>query len=181
MNEIANKFLLAGDKFMPEKPGFSYSARGPFTKNNDRIQKFMQTRHTRYIPWNNLEKVCFQHDVAYGTYKDLVKRTESDKVLRDRAFKIAGNPRYDGYERGLTLMDYKFFDKKSAGGRAEFIRNRQLEDEIHKSIIRKSKRPKVSSSFKDNIWGIDLADMQSTSKYSKCFRFLSYVIDLFSK
>ena len=115
-NAIVNKFLLAGDKFMPEmhlrQPGFTYSASDPFTKHKQRIQKFMQTGDTNYIYKNELDKACFQHDVAYSRYKDLAKRTQSDKVLKDKAFAIANNPKYDGYRRGLASMVYKFFDKK---------------------------------------------------------------------
>ena len=112
MNKIINKFLLAGDKFMPEmhlkQPGFTYSACGPFTKNKERIEKFMQTGNTDFIYKNELDRACFQHDMAYGKSKDLEKRTQSDKVLRDKAFKIAKNPKYDDYQRGLTSMIYKF-------------------------------------------------------------------------
>ena len=119
MNEIINKFLLVGDKFMPEmhlkQSGFTYSAYGPLTKNKERIEKFMQTGNTDFIYKNELDKTCFQHDMAYGKSKDLVKRTQSDKVLRDKAFKIASDPKYDGYQRGLASMVYKFFAKKSSG------------------------------------------------------------------
>ena len=108
MNEIINKCLLAGDKFMPEmqlrQPGFTYSAGGPFTKNKKRIEKFMQSGNRDFIYKNELDKACFQHDMAYGKSKDLVKRTQSDKVLRDKAFKIASDPKYDGYQRGLASM-----------------------------------------------------------------------------
>ena len=114
MNDIVNKFSLAGDKFMPEihlwQPGFTYSACGPFTKNKERIEKFMQTGNTDFIYKNELNKACFQHDITYGKSKDLVKRTQSDKILRDKAFKIASDPKYDGYQRGLASMVYKFFD-----------------------------------------------------------------------
>ena len=117
MNEIVNKFLLAGDKFMPEmhlkQPRFTYSACGPFTKNKERIQKFKETGDTSYIYKNELDKACFQHDMAYGDFKDIVRRTASDKVLRDKAFNIAKNPKYDRYQRGLPSRIYKFFDKKS--------------------------------------------------------------------
>ena len=85
MNEIVNKFLLAGDKFMPEihlrQPGFTYSACGPFTRNKKRIQKFMQTVDTNYIYKNKLVKACFQQDMACGKYKDLERRTQSGNVL----------------------------------------------------------------------------------------------------
>ena len=92
MNKIVNKFLLVGDKFMPEmhlkQPGFTYSARGPFTKNKERIDKFMQAGNTDFIYKNELHKACFQDDMAQGKSKDLAKRTQSDKVLRNKAFKI---------------------------------------------------------------------------------------------
>ena len=119
MNEIVNKFLLVGDKFMPEmhlrQPQFVYSACGPFTKNKERIQKFKETGDTNYIYKNELDKACFQHDMAYGDFKDLTKRTAADKVLRDKAFRIASDQKYDRYQRGLASMVYKFFDKKSKG------------------------------------------------------------------
>ena len=96
MNEIVNKFLLAGDTFMPEmhlkQPRFTYSACGPFTKNKERIQKFKETGDTIYIYKNELDKACFEHDMAYGGFKDLARRTASGKVLRDKAFTIAKNP-----------------------------------------------------------------------------------------
>ena len=108
MNETVNKFLLAGNKFMPElhlkQPGFTYSACGPFTKNKERIEKFMQTGNTDFIYRNELDKACFQHDMAYGKLKDLAKRTQSDKGLSDKPFTIASNPKYDGYQRGLASM-----------------------------------------------------------------------------
>ena len=87
MNEIANKFLLVRNKFMPEmhlkQPCFTYSDCGLFTKNKERIEKFMQTGNTNFIYRYELNKACFQHDVAHGKSKDLVKRTQSDKVLRE--------------------------------------------------------------------------------------------------
>ena len=113
MIEIVNKFLLAGDKFMSEmnlrQPGFTYSACGLFTKNKERIQKFKETENSRYIYQNELDKACFQHDMAYGDFKDLTRRTASDKILRDKAFNIAKNPKYDGYQRGLASIIYNFF------------------------------------------------------------------------
>ena len=110
---------------------------------------------------NELDKACFQHDMAYGDFKDLKRRTQSDKVLKDKAFAIANNPKYDGYQRGLASVIYKFFDKKSKGNgiKNEIKENQQLANEFHKPIIRKFKKRKVYSSFKDNIWGIDLVDM----------------------
>ena len=139
----------------------------------------------RYIYRNELYKACFQHDSAYADHKDLINRTKSDKVLRDKAYDIASNPKYDGYQRGLASMVYKFFDKKSMG--SGIARNTTkssssiLADELHKPIIRKFNKRKVYSQFKDNIWGVDLADMQSLSRKNKGIKFLLCVIDLYSK
>ena len=115
MNKIVNTFLLAGDKFKPEthlkEPGFTYSASGPFTKNKERMQKVKETGQTGYIYKNELDKACFQHDMAYGDFKDLKRRTASDNILRDKAFNIAKNPEYDGYQRGLASMVHNFLIK----------------------------------------------------------------------
>ena len=185
MNEIVNKVLRVSDKLMPEmnlkQPGFTFSACGPFTKNKDRIEKFMQTGNTNFIYRNELDKACFQHDMAYGKSKDLVKRTQSDKVLKDKAFKIASDPKYDGYQRGPASMVYKFFDKKSSGRGIANEPNYQLANELHKAIIQKFQKRKAYSSFRDNIWGVDVADMQLLSKYNKGNKYLLCPIDLFSK
>ena len=141
MNEIVNKVLMVGDKFMSEmhlkQLGFTYSVCGPFTKNKERIEKFIQTGNTDFIYKNELDKACFQHDMAYGKSKDLVKRTQSDKVLKDKAFKIATNLNYDGYQTGLALMVYKFVDEKSKGSGIVNESNYQLANELHKPIIGK--------------------------------------------
>ena len=125
---------------MPEmhlkQPGFTYSACGPFTKNNERIEQFMKTENTDFTYKNELDKACFQHDVAYGKSKDLVKRTQSDKALRDKAFKIVSDPKYDGYQRELASMVYKFFDKKSSGSGINES-NYQLANELHRPVIEK--------------------------------------------
>ena len=191
MNNTINKLLLAGDKFMPEmhlrQPQFTYSACGPFTKHKQRIQKFKETGDTNYIYKNELDKACFVHDAAYSDSKDLITRTGADKSLKNKAFDIAKDPKYDGYQRGLASMVYKFFNKKSVGSGAKHVntkitpQNQQLAEELHKPIIRKFKKRKVQATFKDNIWGADLADMQLLSKYNKGIRFLSCVIDIFSK
>ena len=143
MNETVHKFLLAGNKFMLEmhlkQPGFTYSACRPFTKNKERIQKFKETGDTSYIYKNELDKACFQHDMAYGDFKDLKRRTFSDKVLRDKAFNIAKNPKYDEYQRELASMVYKFFEKKSKGSgivNNDIKQNLQLAKEFHKDRFR---------------------------------------------
>ena len=122
-------------------------------QKKERIEQFMRTGNTDFIYKNEFDKACFQHDMAYGKSKDLVKRTQSDKVLRDKAFKIASDPKYDGYQRGLASMVDKFFDKKSKGSGITNESNYQLANELHKPIITKSKKRKVYSSFKDNYLG----------------------------
>ena len=185
MNNIINKFLVAGNKFMPEmhlrQPRFVYSACGPFTRHKERIKEFKRTGDTRYIYRNEFDKACFQNDSAYADHKDLINRTKSDKVLRDKAYDIASNPEYDGYQRGLASMVYKFFDKELAGGGFKKPRSSILADELHKPIIRKFNKRKVYSQFKDNIWGVDLADMQLLSRKNKGIKYLLCAIDLFSK
>ena len=185
MNKIINKFLLAGDKFMPEmhlkQPGFTYSACGPFTKHADRIKEFKQTGNTSYIFKNDLDKACFKHDSAYADYKDLLNRTSADKVWRDRAYEIAVNDKYDGYQRGLASMVYTFFDKKTSGSGIISKSNLKLADELHKPVIKKFEKRKVYSSFRDNIWGVDLTDMQLLSRQNKGIKYFLCAIDLFSK
>ena len=168
MNDIINKFLLAGDKFMPKmhlrQPGFIYSACGPLTNNKKRIQKFKQTGDLRYIYKNELDKVYFQHNMVYGDFKDLAKRTAADKLLKDKTFSIAKDCRYDGYQRGLASMVYKFFDKKSKGsvvtmlansGIRSMPQNEQLTDELHKPIIRNFKKEKYIQHLK-TIFGLQI-------------------------
>ena len=136
---------------MPEmnlkQPGFTYSACVPFTRNKEWIQKFKETADSRYIYKNELDKACFQHDMAFGDFKDLAKRTALDKVLRDKAFNIAKSPEYDGYQKGLASMVYKFFDKKASGSGVATLankfpannkikQNQQLAEEHYKPIIR---------------------------------------------
>ena len=191
MNNVINTFLLAGDKFMPEmhlrQPQFTYSACGPFTKHKQRIQKFKETGDTNYIYKNELDKACFAHDAAYSDSKGLIKRTVAGKILKNRAFNIAKDKKYDGYQRGLASMVYKFFDSKVSGSGTKHVntkpapQNQQLAEELHKPIIRKFEKRKVHAAFKDNTWGIDLADMQLLSKCNKGIRFLLCVIDIFSK
>ena len=136
---------------MPERylnqAGFTYNACGLFMKNQEGIQKFKETGDTKYIYRNGLDKTCFQHDVAHGDFKELTRRTASNKVLRDKAFSIAKNPKYDGYQRGLSSMVYNFFVKMSAsltdksakrgGVNNEIKQNEELAEELHKTIIKK--------------------------------------------
>ena len=131
------------------QPRFVYSACGPLTRHKERIKKFEQTGDTRYIYRNELYKACFQHDSAYADHKDLINRTEADKVLRNKAYDIASNPKHDGYQRGLASMVYMFFDKKSTGSGFKKLKNSSsiLADELHKPIIRKFNKRKVYSQY----------------------------------
>ena len=160
MNEIVNKILLVGHKFIPDmhlkQLGFAYSGCGPFTKNKERIQKFMETGNANFTYKNELNKAFFQHDMADIKTKYLVKRSQSEKVLKDKVFKIAIDPKYDGSRKGLASIVYTFFDKKSSGSGIVNELNYQRENELHR----------------DNIWGVYLADMQSRSKYNKGIKYL---------
>ena len=158
MNDIINKFLLVGDRFMSEMHlrdpiVGNYSACAPFIKHKQRIRKFIEAGDIRYIYKNDLDKTCFQHVMAYGDFKDLKRRTQTDNVLKDEAFKIASDPKHDGYQRRLASMVYTFSDKKSkeVGISMELHSNKQLADELHKPIIRKLEKRKVYSSYRDNI------------------------------
>ena len=176
------------DTFIPEihlrQPQFVYSASRPFTRHKEIIKKFKQTGDTRYIYRNDHDKFRFQHDSTYADLKDLINRTKSDKVLRDKAYDIASNPEYDGYQRGLASMVYTFFDKKSMGSGIKKDTTKSsslmLADELHKLVIKKFNKRNVYSQFKDNIWEVDLADMQAFSKKEN-IKYLSCAIDFYTK
>ena len=172
MIEIVNKLLLTGDTFMPEthlkQPGFTCSACGSFTKNKERILKLKETGDTNYTYKNELDKAYFQHGMVYEDFEDLNRRTFADKVLHDKAFNIAKDIKYDGYQCRLASMVYKFFDKTYAGRGVNIHANKErpldlatqkLAEELHKQINRKFKKRAVYSALKDNIWGADLVDM----------------------
>ena len=204
MNNIINKFLLAGDKSMPEtylkQHQFVYSACVPFTRHKERIKEFKRTGDTRLLYRNELDKACFKHDAAYAKYKGVKNRLISDQKLRNSVYVIASNPKYDGYQRGLASMVYKFFDsnvapldKNNMSGKdnakhtanpsslERVGNNKILAEELHKPVIKKFNKRKLYSQFKDNIWGVDLADMQSLRKKNKGIKYLLCAIDLFSK
>ena len=133
--------------------GFTYSACGSCTKNKERIQKFKETWDTQRIYHNKLEKACFQHGMINGDFKGLPRRTTSDKILRDKAFNIAKNPKYNRYQRGLVSMVYKVFDKKMFGSSIKNgnMSDQRLAEELHKPITKKVKKRKVQTPFIDNI------------------------------
>ena len=142
-SRLLSSLFLLGDKFMPEMhlnlhivPGFTYSACRSFTKNKERIQKFKETGDSRYIYQKELDKACFQHDMAHGDFKDITRRTASDQILRDKAFNIAKNPKYDRYQRGPALMVYKCFDKRTFGGsvKSETMSKQESAEECNSNI-----------------------------------------------
>ena len=145
----------------------------------------MKDGRLSHILKNRLDAACFQNDSAYAKYKDRLNRKQSDTALKNKTLKIATDPRVNGYQRGLAAMVYKFFNERTKGSgindKGNLLVNSQLAEELHKPIIRNFKRRKVYSSFKYNIWGVDLADMQLVSKYNKGIRYLLCVIDLFSR
>ena len=133
-----------------------YSACEPFIKNKERIQKFKETGNMSHIYKNELDKACFQHDMAYGDFKNLKRRTFCEKVLRDKAFNIAKNPKYDIYQRGIASIVYKFFDKNSEGSGVntplEF--NEQLAKELqtnYQKLKKKSVYLRFKPDFKSGI------------------------------
>ena len=162
MNEIVNKSLLAGHKFFPEmhlgQPRFIYSTCAPFTKNKEQIKKIKETGDSRYFYLNELDKACFQHDMAYGNFKDLNRRTFVEKILHDKAFNIAKDPKYDGCQKGLASVVYKFFDKEACGSciKNDNISNKELPEELHKQ--KNFNKRNVHSPFIDNIWGANVVN-----------------------
>ena len=138
-------------------PRFTYRACGPFIKHPKRIQKFRERGNLKHLCRNKLDKACFAHDTAYSDSKDLTKKTISGKILKDRAYKIARNHKYDGFQRALASMVYKLFDKKTGSA---FSVNEQLAKELHKPVIKKFKRRNVYP-IKDSSWAADLAEMGS--------------------
>ena len=165
MNEIINKFLLVGDKFMPEmhlrQPRFVYSECGPFTRHKERIKEFKRTGNINLLCKNALDKACFKYNAAYAKYKDVENRLIADERLKNSAYDIASNPEYGGYQRGLASMVYNFFNSnvaprnKTISGKGTKEVNKILAEELHKPVIRKINKRKVYSQFKDNIWGVD--------------------------
>ena len=120
-----------------------------------------------------MDKGCFVHDAAYSDSKDLAKRTISDKVLKERAYEIAKNPKHDGYRRALAMMVNKFFNKKTESGVSV---NEEVDEELHKPVIKKLKKRRVYARFKDKIWAADLAEMISLSSKNQNVKYLSCVI-----
>ena len=151
MNEIVNKVLLSGYKSIPEnhlrQPGFTHSACVPFTKNKERIQKFKEVGDSRYISQKELA-------LKQLTFKNFTRRTASDKIFYDKAFNIVKNPKYEGCQRGLASMVSQVFDKKALGSgiKNENISNNELPEELHKPILRKSKKGTLQSAFIEKIW-----------------------------
>ena len=145
----------------------------------------MKDGRLSHILNNRFDAACFQNDSAYAKYKDKLNRKQSDIVLKNKALKIATDPRVNGYQRGLASMIYKFFNERTKesgiNNKENLIVNSQLAEELHKPIIKNFKRRKIYPRFKDNIWAVDLANMQLISRYNKGIRYLLCVIDLFGR
>ena len=165
MNKIINKFFIEWRKIYAKlhlkQTGFINSSCGPFTKQQERIQKFRKTGHLKRLYRNELDKDYFAHDAAYSDSKDWTKGTTSDKILQNRADEIARNRNYDEYQRALARMVYECFDEKTGLGVSA---NGELVEELHKPIIKNSKRREAYARFTGNIWVADLAEMESLSK-----------------
>ena len=115
-------------EFHLKQPGFTYSACGKFTKHRERIKKFRETGNLKHLDRNELDKACFSHDAASSDSKDLAKRNIQDKILKDKDYQIARNGKYDGYQRALASMVYKFFYTKTVSGVSV---NEQVAEELH--------------------------------------------------
>ena len=155
-NDIINKLLLVGEKFLPDfhlwDPKIKkYSACGPSTKHTRRINKYLNTGLLSEIYKYDSDKACFQHDMAYNQYKYLKGRAQSDIFLKSKAYKIAVDPKIGGFQRVLASIVWKCFDKRSRNVLGSGIEKKKLADELAKSIIKMFKRRKVYSSFKDDV------------------------------
>ena len=137
-----------------------------------------ETGDSRYIYQNELDKACFQHDMAYGDFKGLNRRTASDKIFLKKAFNIAKNLKYNGYQCGLASTIYKFL---AGTVKIENISNKELVEELHKPIFKIFKKTKVHPTSIDNICGANLADMQLIKKFNKGICLLLCVINILSK
>ena len=133
---------------MPEihlrQPKFTYRTSGQFIRNKEIIQKLKEIGDSRYIYQKKLDKACFQHDMAYGDFKYISRKTASNKVLHDKGFSFAKNGKYDGYQRVLASMVYKCFNQKTSGSntpgnaiKSKILQNKELAKELHKQSIRK--------------------------------------------
>ena len=136
LSVVKNKLSNNNLRQYLRQPGFTCSACRSFSKSKERVQKFKETGDSQFQ--NELDKVCFQHNMAYGYFKNLSRRTASDTILRDKAFNIAKNPKYDGYQCRLASMVYNFFDKETSSG---FVKNKNMLNqesakELHKPIIK---------------------------------------------
>ena len=127
---------------------------------------------------NGSDKVRFANDAAYSDSKDLAKRTISDKNLKGRTCETARNCSYDGYQKVLSSMIYRCFNKKTGSG---IIANEQLAKELHELVNIRFKRRNVYARFKDNIWEADLSEMESLSYKNKNVKYLLCFIDIFTR
>ena len=135
--------------------GFTYGACGSFTKNKERIKNFKERGDTEYIYKNELDKACFEHDVAYGDFKDLARRIATNKFLRHKAFNIAKSPKYDGYQKAIASMVYKIFDKKSAGRGVNMHANNEKLKNYTNQLLKNFKKEQFIQDSK-TIFGVEI-------------------------
>ena len=161
-----------------KEAGFIYSACGPFPKQREKNQNFRETGNLTHLYKNELDKACFPHDVAYSDTKDLGKRTIPDKILKDRAYEIARNRNYHGYQRALTSMVYKSFWEKTGSGISAI---EQLAEKLQKPVIKKFKRRKIYARFQFNIWATNLPEMETLFSKNKSVKYLLCMLYIFTK
>ena len=156
-----------------KQPGFTYSACGQFTRSKSLCKPEIKYLFTKM---NSIRL-----DTAYGKSEDLVKRTQSNKILRDKESKIANDRKFDGYQRGLASMVYKLFENNQV--ELVLLMNQSFNWQMNfiNQLFKKLKNRKVYSSFRHNIWVVDLAGIQSLSKYNERIKYSLCTIDIFSK
>ena len=173
-------------------PEFTYTAYGPFTKDRERIEKFRETGNLKILYRKESDKAGLALDTSYLDSKDLSKNYIyiyiyiylSDKIFKDRDYEITGSRGYDGYQRGLASLCYKFVDQKNGSrgwvtSKDGIYLNEQLDKDLHKPVTKKFKRRKVYARFKDNIWAEDLAEIESLSSLKKNVKYSLCVIEVF--
>ena len=151
-------------------PGFTYSACGPFTRSKSLCKPEIKIL---FMKMNSIRL-----DTAHGKSEDLIKRTQSDKVLRGKASKIANDAKFDGYQRGLASIVSKFFENNLV--EVVLLINQIFNWQMNfiNQFFKKNKKIKVCSSFRVNIWGVDLADMELLRKYNKRIKYSLCAIDI---
>jgi hypothetical protein len=178
INKLVNNLPFEMHAWSPEVG--KYAACGPGSKTQERLDQYIKTGDTNHIFKNELDKACLYHDVAYGSNKDVPSRHIADKELMDRAIAIASDKTKNGYERALSSLLYKFFEKKIKMGQGIQSDNAVLADELHHPIRHNYPRRKVKATNVDEIWACDLVDMTEVNA-DNGYRYILNIVDCFSK